>query len=335
MKEIKTKLEPQIKYEGTIRLVDFDIPCYILEDGKRLLSSMAMQNALNLQDDYESNKSGTRLARYLGQKSLEPYIYKDKEVGHYNPIVCYKGDQKINGYEATILADICDAFLDARNNIPLSSRQKIIADQCEILIRAFARVGIIALVDEATGYQYERERFELQKILKTYISEEILEWQKTFHDSFYKEIFRLKKIDFTESGIKKRPSFIGNITNKYIYEMLPKGTVILEKLKQKTPKTEAGHYKVKLHQSLTPDIGREHLKRQILEVTTLMSVSRNWNEFQELFSRRFGQIAIDFDIKEEPVLVKPISNFDKNLKGLLSVPPPQKEKGNKNERETN
>jgi len=57
----------------------------------------------------------------------------------------------------------------------LSPRQKIIADQCEILVRSFAKVGIIALVDEATGYQYEREKAELQVILKTYISEEILE----------------------------------------------------------------------------------------------------------------------------------------------------------------
>lgn len=69
-------------------------------------------------------------------------------------------------------------------NIKLSARQRIIADQCEILIRGFARVGIVALVDEATGYQYERERFELEKILNAYISDEILKWQLTFTDDF-------------------------------------------------------------------------------------------------------------------------------------------------------
>ena len=88
--------------------------------------------------------------------------------------MCYKGTQKINGYEATILADICEAFLEARNSIELSTRQRIIADQCEILIRGFARVGITALVDAATGYQYERERDALQSILKAYINEEHL-----------------------------------------------------------------------------------------------------------------------------------------------------------------
>lgn len=72
------------------------------------------------------------------------------------------------------MADICEAFLEARNSIKLSTRQRIIADQCEILIRGFARVGITALVDEATGYQYERERDALQSILKAYINEEHL-----------------------------------------------------------------------------------------------------------------------------------------------------------------
>lgn len=300
MEENIKQQEPQIKYEGTIDLAGFEIPCYVLEDGKRLLSGRGMQVALNMVEDEEDKPTaGTRLARHLNQKTLNPFIYKDKEVDHYEPIICYKGNTKIHGYEATILADICDAFLEARKNINLSSRQLIIANQCEILIRGFARVGIIALIDEATGYQYDRERFELQQILKAYVSEEILEWQKTFHDSFYKEIFRLKNIDFTGSGIKKRPGFVGGITNKYIYEMLPKGVVMLQKLKEKTPKSDAGNYTVRLHQSLTPEVGREHLKQQILEVTTLMKVARNWKEFEELFSRRFGQIPINFDSKIE------------------------------------
>jgi hypothetical protein len=49
------------------------------------------------------------------------------------------------GYEATILADICDAVLKARENGDLNYQQEHIAQRCEILVRAFARVGIIAL----------------------------------------------------------------------------------------------------------------------------------------------------------------------------------------------
>lgn len=199
-----------------------------------------MQNALKLQEEHET-KSGTRLVRYLNQKTLETFIYKDKSLDHYNPIECYKGNQKINGYEATILADICEAFLEARNNINLSTRQKIIADQCEILIRGFARVGIVALIDEATGYQYESERFELQKILTAYVSEEILKWQLTFRDDFYKEIFRLWDLPFIPKYIKNKPSFIGKLTIKYIYDQMPRG--VIEKVKENIGKTKNGNWK--------------------------------------------------------------------------------------------
>lgn len=229
----------QILHEGELNLGGLNIPCYVLEDGTRVLSGRGMQESLKMVDDLDDSKqkAGTRLNRYLEQKSLQPFIYKDKKLDHFDPIICYKGEQKINGYEATILADICEAFLDARNNIKLSARQKIIAEQCEILIRGFARVGIVALIDEATGYQYDRERFELQRILNAYISDEILKWQLTFTDDFYKEIYRLWGLPFIPKYIKNKPSFIGKLTNKYIYEILPSGVV--HKIKEKTGKTKA------------------------------------------------------------------------------------------------
>ena len=224
-------IENKIVREGEINLAGTMIPCYILENGTRVLSGNVMQVALNMVDEKEVNKSGSRLARYLNQKSLKPFLYKGKEQGHFNPLICYKGDTKINGYEATILADICDGFLEARKHINLSARQEIIATKCEILMRSFAKVGIIALIDEATGYQYEREKLELQTILQAFISEEILEWQRTFELSFYKEIFRLWNVPFTASNIKRKPMFIGKLTNELVYKNMPKGYFVLDKLR--------------------------------------------------------------------------------------------------------
>jgi len=53
---------------------------------------------------------------------------------------------------------LCETVLQARKDGKLQSQQMHIAEQCEILVRGFARVGIIALVDEATGYQDYRSR---------------------------------------------------------------------------------------------------------------------------------------------------------------------------------
>lgn len=316
----------KIIHEGEITLGEMAIPCYVLEDGTRVLSGRGMQEALKMVDSDDESKptSGARLNRYLEQKTLQTYIYKGKEPGHFDPIICYQGDKKINGFEATILADICDAFLEARKHIKLSSRQSIITDQCEILIRGFARVGIIALIDEATGYQYDRERFELQKILNAYISDEIVKWQLTFTDDFYKQIFRLWGLPFIPKYIKNKPSFIGKLTTKYIYEGLPKG--IISKIKENAGKTEKGNWKFKWHQTLTPEIGREHLKKQIIQVTTLMEVSESKEQFNALFQQKYNKKPIQLQLEfDEEIEEQKFTDFNVKLKKGLNFNPKDEE----------
>lgn len=320
----------KIKYEGELNLAGLEISCYVLEDGTRVLSGRGMQNALKIVDAADTSKqsSGTRLNRYLNQKTLQPFIYGKKEQGHYSPLICYRGEQKIHGYEATILVDICDAFLEARKHIELSSRQEIIAHQCEILMRSFARVGITALVDEATGYQYDREKDELQKILKAYISEELLPWQKTFPDIFYKELFRLNGWDFTVNGIKRRPGVIGTWTKKLIYEQLPQG--VLDELESSTPKSGSGNKTARLHQSLTPDIGNPSLMALIYKTIALFQLSDNmkevWYQFEKMKSRQSGQQELPFDFDEKGYTIesnvpKKLSQYNKALKTSLEYNP--------------
>lgn len=322
-------MDNKVKFDGVLELNNINIDCYVLEDGTRVLSSREMQRALSMVDSLDDGKqtAGTRLTRYLNQKSMKPFIYKGKEQDHYKPIICYQGKKKINGYQATALIDICDAFLQARKEIKLSNRQEIIADQCEILVRSFAKVGLIALIDEATGYQYDREKKELQTILKALVSDEILEYQKQFQLSFYKEIFRLWGIPFTSKNIKRKPQFIGHLTNKFIYKNLPKGMFVLDALKTKTPKTKKGNYKFRLHQSLTEDKGREALKKVLYSVEALASISDTKEKFLQLIEDKYGQQTIKFPDEmsiqeiERADEIKEMSNFNKKLKKGLEYNP--------------
>src|SRR5438128_2583613 len=215
MKDINI-IERKVKCEGELDLAGFKLPCYVLEDGMRVLSTMGVQLALKMVDENDRQKSGSRLDENLNQKSLQPFIVNEKRPDGFKPIPCYKGGIKINGYEATVLPDICNIYLEARRNIHLSPRQKIIADQCEILVRAFAKVGIIALIDEATGYQYERERFELNKILDLLVLEDGIfsEVKRFFPLGYYKDMFGVYNIDFTPENIRRKPPFIGWLTNE-------------------------------------------------------------------------------------------------------------------------
>lgn len=314
------------KYRGKLDLAGYKIPCYVLEDETRVLSGRGMQDALKMTDEAGKEAPGNRVDRFLSQKSLKPFIYKEKGVDHFAPIICYDGKNEIHGYEATRLVDFCDGVLEARKNIHLSPRQKIIAEQCEILVRSFAKVGIIALIDEATGYQAVREK-TLQEILRLFISEEILKWQKTFHDGFYEQIFRLWGLPFTPEGIKKRPAFIGTLTNKLVYENLPEG--VLEKIKEKNPKDKKGRWKYHFHRWLTLEVGREALKKVIYSVETLAKVSKNKKEFLRLVKKAYHPERDSPYFDTEAMEDEKETKFDKALEALTKIPPVKKTKTSK------
>lgn len=284
-----------------LRLGNLEIPCYVLDNGMRVFSGRGIQKAIG----YDS-KSGQWMNSFCKMDGVSSYLCAgDNSISERlsKPIKFKRnnagGSQSTaNGYEVTLLVDICSAIIDANRAGVFDN--DVIVRNADIIIRSVAKVGIIALVDEATGYQYERENDELQKILKAYISEELLPWQKRFPDIFYKELFRLNGWDYTVNGIKKRPGIIGKWTNTFIYEELPNG--VLEELKKKTPKSESGNRINRYHQLLTTDIGEPNLEKQINKVITLFQVSDNMKQFCDNFKkmkmRQIGQMELPFEFDE-------------------------------------
>lgn len=315
-----------------LELGEIKIPCYVLSDSTRVFSGRGIQRALG-----STATSGTWLTKFVNDSPITQFLKTGVLDQLNNPIKFQRpqagGSQSATyGYEVTILIDICDSILEANKTGQIDPK---IADNAQLIMRSVAKVGIIALVDEVTGYQYEREKDELQKILKAYISEELLPWQKRFPDVFYKELFRLNGWDFTVNGIKKRPGVIGTWTNKLIYEQLPDG--VLKELKRNTPKNSSGKYVAKFHQSLTPDLGDPHLTAQINQMVTLFMLSDNmkdmWNKFEKLRIRQAGQLELPFEFDNQGHTKEPsesiyeekeLSNFNKNLAKALNFNPKSK-----------
>lgn len=289
----------KILYEGELQLGDKTIHCYVLEDGTRALSKSEMQRALGVIGNEPAQRSSKRLDEILSSKQVSRFMSEDMLSSKLSTIDAVWKGTLIKLYDALALPELCEVMLKVRdyaaqNNIELGARQKAVIAEADILIRSLAKVGIIALIDEATGYQHEREKDELQKILKAYIAEELLPWQKRFPDVFYQELFRLNGWDYTVRGIKRRPGIIGKWTNKLIYEQLPPG--VLDELKRRTPKS------ARLHQSLTADIGQPELAAQITQVVTIFRLSDNmgqmWSNFNKLQSRQAGQLELPFEFDE-------------------------------------
>lgn len=262
---------------------DTEIPCYVLEDETRVLAQKHLFYSVGI-SRAGPREVGTKMPRFMTSKSIKPYVSKELRYGLENPIL-FKSTAGGNayGYPATILVDICNAVIDAKIDGALHPRQVKIVEACELLIRSIAKVGIIALVDEATGYQHIREERALATILEKFIAKELQPWTKTFPIDFYLEICRLK--DWPDILAVKRPHVIGHYTNDLVYDRLAPG--LFKELKRKNPVMPSGYRKSHHHRWFTPDIGHPKLKEHLSAVMALMRAAPNWNRFMASLNRAF------------------------------------------------
>jgi hypothetical protein len=272
-----------------LKIGDIEIPCYVLEDGTRVLSQRGLITGIGM--SHGSTKSGdARQVAFFELDAIKPFVVNDLAVVLKSPIkfTPLHGGKPANGYPATILADICETVLAARQAGALPSRQLGIAEQCEVLVRGFARVGIIALVDEATGYQKDRARDALAKILEAFVAKELQPYVKKFPAMFYEEMFRLRGLPFDPQSVK-RPMYFGHLTNDIVYRRLAPG--VWKELKAKAKKNEDGRPTHQLHRLLTPEVGDPRLKDLVTKVVTVMQLSDKWGDFK----LKLDRVAPAFD----------------------------------------
>lgn len=283
-------------HSGDIKIGEMNLASSVLEDGTRVLSQRGVNTAFTGNRGGGTNSSGAQnLPRFLATQDVKPFISNDlmARINHaieYQPL---HGGRTALGYEAELLPDFCDVIIDAEDAGKLRNPQ--LALVAKTLLRGLARLGIIGLVDEATGYQYEREKNALQIILDQYLTDEKRKWSKTFPDEFW---FKLIKIKGKDSYYAiNRPSYVGHWVNDIVYGRLAPG--IKEKLKEINPKMPSGARKNKHHQHLTEDYGLPELQDHLKKVMVLIDASSNNDEFERLLDKslpKYGNtIEMDLD----------------------------------------
>jgi len=273
-------------HEGILKIGDKELAVANLEDGRRVISRNAIFRAFG-RTQRGRRKDEIRVLNmpsFIDSKNLQPFI--DEELrGELIPIE-YRNlsGRLMTGYDAKILPLICDVYLSARLGNKLTAAQMPLALVSEILVRSFSKIGIIALVDEATGFQYDRERDDLERLLAIYLSEEKLKWAKRFPDIFYRYIYKLKNWPYPRGS--GRTPYVGRLTNELVYDKLPPGVLPkLRELNPVDPKTKRRH--ACHHQYLTADIGQPDLRDHLMQVIALLKASANWTTFKRLFARAF------------------------------------------------
>jgi hypothetical protein len=275
-KEIVTQESalPFALFHGKLLMGGTEFNVYVLDNGKRVMAQREVVRVLT-----GSLKGG--LERYL--QGLVPYV-DPEEIRRQTMQFSIPGTgNKGIGYDATILLDICDGYLRAREAGALASNQQDLAKQAEIITRSCAKVGIIALIDEATGYQAFRKKQELQLKLQAFIAEDLQDWALMFQPEFWFELARLEGIHYSP---RSRPLRWGKYIMAFVYDAVD-GDVGKE-LRKKNPDP---HFKQNHHQWLK-EFGKQKVHDQIERVITIMKLCDNMEDFKHKFARVFKKTAV-------------------------------------------
>lgn len=290
---------PRATHSGDMKITtDVHIPVYVLEDGTRLITQRGLQTTIGMSTGGASS-GAHRIAQFAGKIAIKANISNDLSVRLKSPIffLPQHGGRAAYGYEATTLIDLCELLLAARDAKSITDAQGVYVAAADIVIRAFAKVGIIAVIDEVTGYQEIRPKDALEAFLQKIVAKELAVWAKKFPDEFYQNIYKLK--GWPWPGMKKnRYSVVARYTTDLVYERIAPG--LIEDLRRKSPPNEKGQRPNKLHQWLTEEIGNpmlaQHLHSLIMFQRLAISSGFGWNRFVKMVDRVLPRLGNTLEI---------------------------------------
>lgn len=264
---------PFSMFRGNLQIGDMEIECHVLNDGRRVFTHGEVVRVLTRGTD------SSNLKRYLRGN---PLIDNVESVGQTIPFKIPGNPTIAIGSEATRLVEICEKYLEAQDQKKLRKNQINLAIQSSIIIRACAKVGIIALVDEATGYQQHRAKNALQLKLQAFIADDLQEWARRFPPEFWIELARLEGVSYSP---RNRPLRWGKYIMAFVYDAIDKD--VGRELRKKNPNP---HHKQNHHQWLK-EFGKDKLIGQVQSVITLMKLCDNMDQFRKKFDRVFRKSA--------------------------------------------
>lgn len=287
-------------HEAPLKIGSSTIDSAVLEDGTRVLARISVLRAIGRTGKAKGGRGydqESKIPVFLSANNLKPFISEALlKTSTPIPFKTLNGAEAI-GYKAEILPEICNVFIDAKEAGKLLSNQEHIYQQSKRLIRGFATVGIIALVDEATGYQKQKDSY--QQILEQYISPDLRPWLKTFDDEYYQQLYRLLGWDWNafKKTKKTHSQYIGKLTNRIVYEKLAPG--ILEALNELNPKNEKGQRGHRHHQELSGNVGYIKLVKHLSSVITIMEQFGDGQIIEALhkIDSRYPSIKIGYQLQ--------------------------------------
>ena len=282
---------PTALYKGALDLLGADIPCYVLNNGQRVIGRTAYTEALT------KIKGGGDLEKYLGVSALKPFIdmevVLDGMVAFSLPEV--EGlERNVKGLPADLAVEIWRGFVNAMaahlvsDTRVLTARQMEMAIHASALLGACAKVGLDALIDEATGAQYDRASDALRVKLRAYLEDEMRKWEKTFPDDLWIEFARLTNWKGT---VTQRPKYWGKLVMELVYGYLDSD--VARWLKENAPEPKKGQ---NYHQWLSGQYGLKKLVEHIWMLIGTARTCENMVELRRKMAEMNGKTLVQFSL---------------------------------------
>lgn len=278
---------PEAKWPGLLPVAGDEVPCYVLDDGRRVITRTGALNFLT------GGKGGGNLESYLKVKALEPFLPPDLEDQFVDITMSQVVNKKVQAMSASAFIDICRAYSRARDTGALSTDSQIgIAVRASMLLAAFAKTGIEAAIDEATGYQYDRASDALRTRLQLFLQDEMRPWEKTFPDELWIQFGRLTN---WQGPIHSRPKYWGHLVMELVYGYLDRD--VSDWLKSHAPEPRHGR---NYHQWLSGQYGLRKLTEHIWMLIGLASACHDMKELRARMAEKFGREGIQFTMYLPP-----------------------------------
>ncbi|MGO8671437.1 MAG: P63C domain-containing protein [Capsulimonadaceae bacterium] len=281
-----TKL-PVAQYPGVLTFGDVELPVYVLDTGERVLSRTGATSVLI------GKQGGGNLESYTRVSALSEYIPSDLTSQLIEIEMKGVVNKTVLAMTADTFVDICKAYVNAYREGKLTTdKQKDIALQAAFVVSSCAKVGLVALIDEATGYQYVRENDALQVKLKLFLEDDMRKWEKTFPDELWKEFGRLTN---WSGALHQRPKYWGKYVMELVYDYLDPD--VSKWLKENAPKPIGGK---SYHRWLSEQYGLKKLVEHLWMLVGMASACGTMSELRRKMGEKYGRRPVQLTLYLPP-----------------------------------
>lgn len=274
---------PDAKYYGSLMIGDAEISCYVLNDGRRVISRTGATGVIS------GGKGGGNLESYLDIEPLRGFLPSDLPGQLISFTITGVVNKTVRGIEAETFLEILRAYCRARDEGALkTARQTNIAIKAGAFLAACSKIGLIALIDEATGYQYDRAQDALRFKLKVFLEEEMRKWEKTFPDELWREFGRLTN---WKGSVSQRPKYWGKLVMELVYGYLDPD--VAKWLKEHAPKPMHGQ---NYHQWLSSQYGLKKLTEHLWMLIGMASACQTMSELRQRMAEKYGRHNVQFSL---------------------------------------